>query len=86
GAGGLHGIHPAFTAPEHPANGIDGQYFQAFPGHEAGLEVALESGLAKRWSKIAEGIGIATALLPEAASATRGEWIRAAWNAHLGVR
>ncbi|MEI6873123.1 MAG: FAD-dependent oxidoreductase, partial [Verrucomicrobiota bacterium] len=86
-AGGLHGLAPAFATPGQRGSQIEGQYYQAFPGHTAGLEVAMEPGLNERWIKIAKDMGISAAQLPAPeASATRGEWIRAAWAAKSRAR
>ncbi len=86
-AGGLHGVYPAFATPGQRGAQIAGQYYQAFPGHTAGLEVAMEPGLTERWIKIAENMGISAAQLPAPeARATRGAWIRAAWDAQNQAR
>lgn len=72
--GGLHGLEPPQESRRGP--NIRGQYFEAFPGHEAKLNVELTDDLRARWSEIA------SVDLP--AGATRGDWIRQAWETKHG--
>jgi hypothetical protein len=81
-AGGLHGLEPMPEKPGQRGANIHGQYFEAFPGHAAQLNLPLDPALADRWRAQAEKLGIDLAKLPAVdAHATRGAWIRAAWQA-----
>jgi len=79
--GGLHGL-----ARELPGSGLlgknlSGQYYQAFPGHGAELEMVLDPVLLERWRGLARELYGMAAGLPEAGTGlTRGEWIRQAWD------
>lgn len=70
--GGLHGLEPQKQPrPEH----IVGQYNQAFPGHSAKLDQALDETTFKRWQLLAAEQGIWIENVE-----TRGEFIRAAYE------
>lgn len=75
--GGLHGL--AGPQPERRGKNIQGQYYEAYPGHAAELERQLNEELYARWNGIAAAAGVATEGLP-GLGATRGEWIRQAWS------
>jgi hypothetical protein len=73
--GGLHGIEPAPEKPGARGAHIVSQYYEAFPGHAVKLDQPLDAELKNRWNQLARLFG-----LPEnAASTTRGDWIRAAF-------
>jgi hypothetical protein len=80
--GGLHGLVPTPGKPGERGANIFGQYYEAFPGHEAELERPLEESVWKQWTALAKKLDIPGERLPPAdAKVTRGEWIRAAWAA-----
>ena len=77
--GGLHGLAPMPAKSGLRGKNINGQYFEAFPGHAAELDKLLDASLAARWLALAKELGVAAEKLPPAtASLTRGEFIRAA--------
>jgi hypothetical protein len=79
-AGGLHGLHPAPKKPGQRGRNVLGQYYEAFPGHAAGLGEPLTRAVADRWVKLAAGLGVRADGLPAAdGTATRGDWVRAAF-------
>ena len=65
-AGGLHGLSPAFEKPGKRGKNIEGQYFEAFPGHAAELGRSLDAGLAARWKELASNQGLEADQLPDA--------------------
>ena len=75
--GGFHGLEKAATPEQIRGKHWQGQYYEAFPWHEAKLAEPLEPALATRWSRLAAETGLHA---PET-KGTRGEWIRAAWKA-----
>jgi hypothetical protein len=78
--GGLHGLAPTPSEPGERGKNIAGQYFEAFPNHEAGLEKPLDESIRTKWMALATKLELAEGKLPAAdGKATRGEWIRAAW-------
>ena len=80
--GGLHGLAPAFDPPQPRGKNIQGQYYEAPPGHAAELDEPLDPKLAKRWRELAVKVGIDARALPKPdAKTTRGDFIRAAWQA-----
>ena len=73
--GGLHGLEPMPARPGQRGPKIHGQYYQANPGHAAELDRPLDEATRARWSQLF--------MLEDMASlATRGDWIRAAYQAH----
>ena len=80
-AGGLHGLSPALEKPGQRGKNIVGQYFEAFPGHAAELDRALDVATAQRWRELAIGQGIAAEKIPPGEKLTRGEWLRKVWAA-----
>ncbi|RYD81742.1 MAG: FAD-dependent oxidoreductase [Verrucomicrobiaceae bacterium] len=83
-AGGFHGL--ASTPAQAALRGkqIQGQYFEAFPNHDADLDKPLDPALAARWQKLAGELGFKPADLPATGTArTRGGWIRAVWKMKL---
>ncbi len=77
-AGGLHGLSDGKSEPGERGKNIQGQYYEAFPGHAAELERTLEPEVRARWEKLAERIGVKA---PGAtADTTRGEWIKGAFE------
>jgi hypothetical protein len=80
--GGLHGLAVAPAEPGQRGANISGQYFEAFPNHEAGLGQPLEEAVRAQWMILAKKLELAEGKLPLAdGKVTRGEWIRAAWAA-----
>jgi hypothetical protein len=80
--GGLHGLAPAPAESREQGANIAGQYFEAFPNHEAGLDRPLEEAVRAHWMTLARKLELAEEKLPAAdGKVTRGEWIRAAWAA-----
>jgi hypothetical protein len=80
--GGLHGLAPAPAEPGQRGANITGQYFQAFPNHEAGLYRPLEESVCMKWMALAKKLLIPEEKLPPSeGKVTRGEWVRAAWAA-----
>ena len=78
--GGLHGIEPAAAEAGTRGKHIISQYFEAFPGHEAGLEKPLDAALVERWDRLARKLKLPAGVLPTPdGSVTRGDWIRAAF-------
>ena len=75
-AGGLHGLEPMPAKPGQRGRNLHGQYFEANPGHEVGLDKALNSTLRARWLELARELGVSADAL--ASVATRGEFIAAA--------
>jgi hypothetical protein len=74
--GGLHGLAPMPERPGQRGANLHGQYFEANPGHEAGLELELTPELRERWLILASRIGIDPSDMDGVV--TRGEFIRAA--------
>ncbi len=82
-AGGLHGLEPMPAKPGQRGRNLHGQYFEANPGHEVGLDKALNSTLRARWLELARELGVSADAL--ASVATRGAFIAAA-HAAAGPR
>lgn len=80
-AGGLHGLAPAPETPGLRGANITGQYYRAFPGHEAGLEQPLGTNARLRWMELARHMGLVDEDLSRAQ--TRGDFIRRAWALEL---
>lgn len=74
--GGFHGLEKTPDTSSVRGKKWMGQYYEAFPWHEAKLAQPLDPALAARWSKLATERGLAA----PAAEGTRGEWIRAVWK------
>jgi len=74
-AGGFHGLAPMPEKPGQRGRNIFGQYYEAFPGHAAELDRALDDATIARWSALARTPGHE----PPAASPklTRLQWIQA---------
>jgi hypothetical protein len=85
--GGLHGLAPAPEKPGVRGTNLFGQYFEAFPDHEAGLSRPLEKAVRAQWMMLAKKLGIPEEKLPgDDPQVTRGEWIRAAWAARQSAQ
>lgn len=78
-AGGLHGLEPMPAKPGQRGRNLHGQYFEANPGHEVGLDKPLEPALRARWLELARELGATADALT--AARTRGEFIAAAFAA-----
>ena len=76
-AGGLHGLEPMPEKPGQRGRNLHGQYYEANPGHEVGLEKPLTPALRERWLTLARTLGASGAALVSAGS--RGEFIAAAF-------
>jgi hypothetical protein len=72
GLGGLHGLEPAPIKPGTRGKHVVSQYFEAFPGHAARLNLRLDDELRKRWAALAKE----HRLFVPTGSTTRGDWIR----------
>ena len=81
-AGGLHGLEPMPAKPGQRGRNLHGQYFEANPGHEVGLDKVLDSALRTRWLELARELGVSVDALSTVA--TRGEFIAAAYKAKAG--
>ena len=82
GLGGFHGIEPPPEKPGTRGAPIISQYFEAYPGHEAKLELPLDRQLADKWRTLASTRHLPTEALPGPRErVTRGDWIRAAYAA-----
>lgn len=79
-AGGLHRLEPMPEKPGQRGRQIAGQYFEAFPGHAAGLERPLDEARRKIWQELALGLGVPAAALTAVKARTRGDWIRVVWR------
>jgi hypothetical protein len=80
--GGLRGLAPAPAEPRQRGANLTGQYFEAFPIHEAGLDRPLEESVRTQWMALAKKLLIPEEKLPPAeGKVTRGEWVRAVWAA-----
>ena len=80
-AGGLHGLAPE-PAGSRIGKQIQGQHSEGWLNHTADLERVLEAPLGGRWLALARELGLKTDALPKVdGRATRGEWLRAAFNA-----
>ncbi len=79
--GGLHGLHPQPAKPGQRGKNIHGQYFEAFPFHAVDLDKPLDEKLALRWHQLAGQAQIKVVLPSADGRATRGDFIRAAWQA-----
>lgn len=77
--GGLHGLTPRLEEPGLRGEHLDGQYYQAFPGHEADLDRELAEPTRRRWMEIAREAGVEVSKLE--GSRTRGEFLRRAFRA-----
>lgn len=78
--GGLHGL----AGPPEQKRGANilGQYHEAYVGHAAELDRELDEALWERWLLLAGEAGVTGRTLPGIAKKpTRGDWIRAAWQA-----
>ena len=72
---GLHGLQPrAKGSPRGPL--IEGQYFEAAPGHQVFLDTLLTESLRNQWIRLA---GLSPADQDIENSQTRGQFIRAAF-------
>lgn len=76
--GGWHGLEPAPERPGQRGQNIEGQYFEAFPGHAAQLEKELDETTRGRWEQMTRTLGLEP---PPATGSTRGEFVRAVWQA-----
>jgi hypothetical protein len=75
--GGLHGLAPMPSKPGARGKNIHGQYFEANPGHTAGLDSPMDKPLKQRWTALAILAGLESSQVePLAMSSTRGEFIR----------
>jgi Domain of Unknown Function (DUF1080) len=81
GLGGLHGLEPAPAKPGTRGKQIVSQYFEAFPGHAARLNLTLDDELRKRWNALANE----HRLIVPAESTTRGDWIREVFAASANL-
>lgn len=77
GLGGLHGLEPAPEKPGMRGSHITSQYFEAFPGHAARLNLTLDDDLRNRWTALVKRHKLPVPAL----STTRGEWIREVFTA-----
>lgn len=79
--GSLGGLHGLATVPKSPlGKNRVGQYYEAFPEHQADLSLALEENLLVRWQAIlGKRYGRPVESLKTDKVLTRGEWIRRAW-------
>ncbi len=75
--GGWHGLEPAPAKPGLRGKHITSQYFEAFPGHAARLDQALDGELRKKWTALAAEHGLP---VPKDI-ATRGDWVRSIFAA-----
>ncbi len=75
--GGLMRLHPKPIGRIRGAQ-ILGQHTEAFPGHAAGLDIAMTPELAQKWNQLLKDQGLKTA-----EGETRGDFIRAARAANL---
>ncbi len=79
--GGLHGLAPVPAKRGQRGKNIDGQYFEAFPGHAAELSKVLDADTLEQWLAIAGKLGLDGGKLPSLANqTTRGEFIHAAFS------
>ncbi|MEZ5354843.1 MAG: FAD-dependent oxidoreductase [Bryobacteraceae bacterium] len=78
--GGLHGLAPMPARPGQRGENLSGQYYYAYPDHEAGLGRELNGATRTRWMALGAKMGIG-----EVKGETRGEWIRAARAAYLAL-
>jgi hypothetical protein len=76
--GGLHGLEPAPDRPGRRGPNIIGQYYEAFPGHDAGLDRPLDDETRARWLPLVEALGLPAE--PFDACGTRGDFIRLAFS------
>lgn len=81
GLGGLHGLEDAPSKPGMRGKHIVSQYFEAFPGHAARLNLRLDDELRKRWTALAKE----HRLLVPVGSTTRGDWIREIFTTSTNV-
>lgn len=83
--GGLHGLEPAPARSGQRGKNITGQYFEAYPGHEAKLDEVLTAEVATRWRKLAEEVELPGEKLPKAdGKITRGDWLRKVYSLAKG--
>ncbi|MCA9173911.1 MAG: FAD-dependent oxidoreductase [Planctomycetales bacterium] len=82
GLGGLHGLEPAPAKPGARGKHIASQYYEAFPGHAAKLNLPLDDALKERWTSLANE----HRLKVPAESTTRVDWIRKAFAASAEIR
>ncbi len=79
--GGWHGLAPHPEKPGQRGRNLHGQYFAAFPNHAAELDKPLDATTAKRWTEIADRLGLSSrANLLEPHSVTRGDFVRSLWE------
>ncbi len=76
--GGLHGLSPRVGKAGQRGKHIEGQYFEAFPGHAAELKRALDAKLRNRWLRLLPANAGKIQALQQAK--TRGEFIRLAYR------
>ena len=62
--GGLHGLVPAFDPPQPRGKNIQGQYYEAAPGHAVELTEPLDPKLGQRWRELAGKFEITARELP----------------------
>jgi hypothetical protein len=79
--GGWHALAPLPEKPGQRGRNLHGQYFEAFPNHEAQLDHPLDPKTAQRWlgnSKRLELKGLEDIL--RSPKASRGDFVRSAWK------
>jgi hypothetical protein len=82
--GGLHGLAPEPETPGQRGANIIGQYYEAFPGHSAGLDLPMDDALERRWLSLASDLGLAAERLR--GLSTRREFIRRAFAMKADVK
>lgn len=75
--GGFHGVEPQPKTPGERGKNVVGQFYEAFPGHAAGLDLPLTPDLRQRWLELARSQKIDAARFAE--TKTRGDFLRAAF-------
>ena len=77
--GGLHGLAPRPTG-SLLGKQIEGQHSESWLNHTADLDRVLDTALAERWIALAREHQLVTTQFPAVnGTATRGDWIRAAF-------
>lgn len=82
--GGWHGLAPMPAQPGQRGKNILGQYYEAYPNHQAQLERVLDGDLRKRWDELARRRGIEVPQGTRGRAISRGDYVRQAWSMRRG--
>ncbi len=80
-AGGFHGLAPTPEKKGQRGKHILGQYFEAFPHHDANLDQPMDKELAAKWIAVANELDISDTHIPQThTNKTRRDWLKRVWQ------